>query len=478
MNYEPVIGLEIHAQLRTQSKLFCACSTAFGAAPNTNICAVCTGQPGALPVLNRTAVEFALRAGLATHCTIAETSVFARKNYFYPDLPKGYQISQYDQPLCEHGYLDCAIDDRTKRVSITRIHMEEDAGKSLHDVVGAAGSCVDLNRSSVPLIEIVSGPDLRSADECVAYLKTMRTLLMYLGICDGNMQEGSLRCDANVSLRPVGTEKFGTRAELKNINSFRFLEHAIAFEIERQTEILRSGGTVIQETRLWDEKAGRSESMRSKEEAHDYRYFPDPDLPPLIVAREWIEKTRAELPELPEAKIARYHSELGLSAYDARVITAEQSLAQYFERAVHGNSAPKKIANWLTTELVGRLNTDGTTLADTKVQPADLGALVNLIESGKISGKIAKTVFDEMYQTGATPDTIVARDGLAQVSDTGTLEKAIDDIMAAQAENVALYRSGKISVLGFFVGQVMKATKGQANPQLLNELLKRKLGGA
>lgn len=475
MNYEPVIGLEVHAQLLTQSKLFCRCATTFGAAPNTNICPVCTGQPGALPALNRRAVEFAIRAGLALHCEIAERSVFARKNYFYPDLPKGYQISQYEHPLCGPGYLDCPVDGGTTRVTIQRIHMEEDAGKLTHDIGHPELSHVDLNRASMPLIEIVSGPDLRSPPEAAAYFKTLRNILMYLEICDGNMQEGSLRCDANISVRPVGSMTFGTRTELKNLNSFRFLERAIAYEIQRQIAVCEAGAIVVQETRLWDDKANRSESMRSKEEAHDYRYFPDPDLPPLVVAPTWIERIRAELPELAEQKVARYQRELGLSEYDARVITAERPLAQFFEAAVAQHANAKRIANWITTELLGRLNAEGQTIADLKCTPTHLAELVRLIDEGTISGKIAKDVFATMYATGTAPQAIIAQQGLRQVSDVGALEPVIEQLLAQHPDNVAAYRAGKTNLLGFFVGQVMKVTKGQANPALVNELLRKKL---
>ncbi|MBI4238226.1 MAG: Asp-tRNA(Asn)/Glu-tRNA(Gln) amidotransferase subunit GatB [Deltaproteobacteria bacterium] len=475
MNYEPVIGLEVHAQLLTQSKLFCGCPTTFGAPPNTNICPVCTGQPGALPVLNRTAVEFAIRAGLALQCTIAPRSVFARKNYFYPDLPKGYQISQYERPLCEHGFLDCDLDGATKRITIQRIHMEEDAGKLLHDAHDRY-SHVDLNRSSVPLIEIVSGPDLRSTAEATAYLKQLRNILMYLRICDGNMQEGSLRCDANISMRPVGSKAFGTRTELKNLNSFRFLEHAITYEMQRQIAVLEAGGRVEQETRLWDEAAGRSASLRSKEEAHDYRYFPDPDLCPLQVEAAWLEAIRGALPELPQQKMERYVRALGLSEYDARVLTADQQVAHFFEAAIGHHASPKALCNWITSELQGRLNAANLDIAQAKITPAHLATLVKRIEDGTITGKMAKGVFEVMYQDGADPETIIQQQGLKQVSDPAALEPVIDAILAANAANVAAYRAGKTNLLAFFIGQVMKQTKGQANPQLLQALLKKKLG--
>ncbi|MBI2344171.1 MAG: Asp-tRNA(Asn)/Glu-tRNA(Gln) amidotransferase subunit GatB [Deltaproteobacteria bacterium] len=473
--YEAIIGLEVHAQLLTTSKLFCGCSTAFGAPPNSNICPVCTGQPGALPVLNQRAVEFAIRAGLALHCRIAPVSLFARKNYFYPDLPKGYQISQYDQPLCLGGHLDISCDGEAKRITILRIHMEEDAGKSTHDIGQATTSHVDLNRACVPLIEIVSGPDLRSPQEAGQYLRALRAILMYLHICDGNMEEGSLRCDANISIRPKGSTVFGTRTELKNLNSFRFLERALAYEIERQIDVVSAGGTVVQETLLWDEKRGRTLSMRSKEEAHDYRYFPDPDLPPLVVDDAMIGAIRAALPELPEAKMARYTGEFGLSAYDARVLTSEKALATFFEHAVTAHRAPKKIANWITTELLGRLNARGESFESLRITPPQLAGLVALVDEGTISGKMAKQVFDTMYATGEAPQAIIAREGLSQVSDSAALETMIDELLATQSAQVAAYRQGKTNLFGFFVGQIMKKTAGRANPALVNALLRKKL---
>lgn len=473
--YEPVIGLEVHAQLLTKSKLFCSSSAVFGAAPNHNIDPLSTGQPGALPVLNKLAVEFAVRAGLATHCTIHEKSVFARKNYFYPDLPKGYQISQYDEPICTNGYIDCAVDGTTMRINIQRIHMEEDAGKSIHDLGSSAVSHVDLNRAGVPLIEIVSGPDLRTATQSTAYLKTLRAILMYLEICDGNMQEGSLRCDANISVRPRGTEKFGTRAELKNLNSFRYVEKAINYEIARQIAVIEGGDKVVQETRLWDEKENKTKSMRGKEEAHDYRYFPDPDLPPLVISSSWINEIKNALPELPEQKIERYQKELELTEYDARVLTGDKAIAEFFETAIKEHNSPKKIANWITTELLGHLNKLGEELDECKIRPHHIAGLVKLIDDGTISGKIAKKIFAEMYESGTAPAIIVEKQGLKQISDSGELEKIVDDIITKETKNVELYKSGKTGVMGFFVGQVMKATKGQANPQLVNELLRKKL---
>lgn len=473
--YEPVIGLEVHAQLKTNSKLFCGCSTAFGANPNAHTCPVCTGQPGALPVLNRQAVTFAIRAGLALNCNIAATSVFSRKNYFYPDLPKGYQISQFDLPICIGGKLTCSVDDTTKTFGITRIHMEEDAGKSTHDIGRSDISHVDLNRSSVPLIEIVSEPEMRSSADAIAYLKAMRSILMYLEICDGNMQEGSLRCDANVSVRPVGQAEFGTRTELKNINSFRYLDKAINYEIERQIAVVESGESVTQETRLWDEKNQHTRSMRGKEEAHDYRYFPDPDLLPLHVSSTWIDTVRTALPELPEQRVTRYVNDFGMSEYDARVLTTDKALADYFESASPSKDTAKPLTNWISTELLGRMNAENKELSDIKIQAQQLGSLVGLITDGTISGKIAKQVFEEMYETGEDPEAIVKSKGLVQISDTSTIEPIIDDILAKNADNVAAYRAGKVGLLGFFVGQAMKATKGQANPGLVNKLLKEKL---
>jgi aspartyl-tRNA(Asn)/glutamyl-tRNA(Gln) amidotransferase subunit B len=479
-NYEVVIGLEVHVQLTTRTKIFCGCSTAFGQAPNSQTCPVCLGLPGALPVLNYQAVEYAIRTGLATNCRIAPQSVFARKNYFYPDLPKGYQISQYELPVCQHGWLDIEGEWGSKRIGITRIHMEEDAGKLVHgELPGSSqSSFVDLNRAGTPLLEVVSEPDLRSADEAVAYLKKLHQIVVYLGVCDGNLEEGSFRCDANVSLRPVGQEKFGTRAEIKNVNSFRFVKLAIEHEIERQGDLLDSGGKVIQETRLFDAQTGMTRSMRGKEEAHDYRYFPDPDLVPLEIDAAWIEAERAQLPELPETRRQRYQAEWGLSAYDAEVLTAERPMADFFEACVAVLPGQAKgIANWVMGELARKLNDGGLAISASPVTPALLTDLLKLIDAGTISGKIAKTVFDEMWATGRSPARIVEEQGLVQVSDSGSIEPIIDRIIAANPAQVEEYRGGKEKVFGFFVGQVMKEMKGKANPALVNELLKRKLGG-
>jgi len=473
--YETVIGLEVHAHLRTQSKIFCGCSTRFGDAPNANVCPVCSGMPGVLPVLNAKVVEFAVKAGLATGCRINPVSVFARKNYFYPDLPKGYQISQYEQPVCEHGHVDITVDGRDKRIGITRIHMEEDAGKNIHSAAENL-SFVDLNRSSVPLIEIVSEPDMRSPEEAVAYLKALRSILVYLDVCDGNMEEGSFRCDANVSLRPVGQTAFGTRAELKNLNSFRHVQKALEYEVERQGDLLDDGLPVIQETRLFDAAKNSTASMRGKEEAHDYRYFPDPDLVPLTLAAADVDRWRSELPELPAARRARFVTDFGLSDYDADVLTAERDLADYFEQTVAAGADPKKAANWMQSELLRECNLSGQSPLACLLPPSGLAGLIDLIDKGVISGKIAKQIFPDLYANGADPAEYVRQKGLAQISDTTALEESVDAVLAANPAEVEAYRGGKTKLMGFFVGQIMKATKGQANPALVNELLRKKLG--
>ncbi|HET7201812.1 MAG TPA: Asp-tRNA(Asn)/Glu-tRNA(Gln) amidotransferase subunit GatB [Steroidobacteraceae bacterium] len=478
MTWETVIGLEIHAQLATRSKIFSGSPTAFGAEPNTQANLVDLGYPGVLPVLNREAVRMAIRFGLATGATIASRSVFARKNYFYPDLPKGYQISQYERPVVEDGSLDIVLEDGThKTVGITRAHLEEDAGKSLHeDFHGLSG--IDLNRAGTPLLEIVSEPDLRSAREAVAYMKKIHTLVRYLDICDGNMQEGSFRCDANVSVRPAGQAEFGTRAEIKNLNSFRFVERAINYEIERQIELIEGGGKVVQETRLYDPDRGETRSMRSKEEANDYRYFPDPDLLPLAIDDAMIDDVRGSLPELPDEKAARFVREHGLSEYDAGVLTASKELAQYYEAVVARlGSQPKLAANWVMGELSGALNKDNLDVTQSRVGAEALAGLLMRIVDDTISGKIAKEVFEAMWTEGKGADAIIEAKGLKQITDTSAIEKAIDEVMAKNPGQLAEYRSGKDKLFGFFVGQVMKATGGKANPGQLNELLKRKLAG-
>ena len=474
MHYEPVIGLEVHAQLLTNSKIFCGCSAEFGAAPNSHTCPVCLGMPGVLPVLNKTVVEFAMKMALATHCRINFMSNFARKNYFYPDLPKGYQISQYALPLAEHGYVDIETEAGKKRIGLTRIHMEEDAGKLIHDE-HLPSSYVDLNRTGVPLIEIVGEPDIRSAEEAAAYLRRLHETLVYLEICDGNMEEGSFRCDANVSLRPVGQETFGTRTELKNMNSFRNVQRALEYEIKRQEYILESGGEIVQETRLWDDTQGLTLPMRSKEEAHDYRYFPDPDLVAIHVDDAWIKDVESTLPELPLEKRERFIREYEIPAYDAGVLTASKPLAEYYEAVVKGCGKPKPAANWVMGDLLRFLNEDRGDIRTCPVSAEALGDMIRLIEEGTISGKMAKDLIQEMYKTGKTPGTIIEEKGMVQITDEGALAQVIDEIIAANPNQLEQYRSGKDKLFGYFVGQVMKATQGKANPQLINELLKKKL---
>ena len=476
--YEPVIGLEVHTQLLTKTKLFCACSTQFGATPNTNTCPVCQGLPGVLPVLNRKVVEFAIRTGLATNCQIAKYSVFARKNYFYPDLPKAYQISQYELPLAEHGWLDIQVNGIAKKIGLTRIHIEEDAGKLLHEYPGEpAGrhSYVDFNRCGTPLLEIVSEPDLRTPAEAYAYLTNLKNILEYLEVSDCNMEEGSLRCDANVSIRPAGSAKLGVKVELKNMNSFRYIQRALEYEIERQTGLVEAGEKIAQETRLWDADKGMSLAMRSKEEAHDYRYFPEPDLPPIIVSAAWIQRVQAELPELPAAKRRRFVEAYGLPEYDAEVLTASKDLAQYYEACVSLFPQPKVVSNWVMGDILRELNQRNADIRQCPVTPAHLAGMLQLLENNTISGKIAKTVFEEMYATGKRPEEIVKTKGLVQITDAGELETIVAKVIADNPKSVAQYQSGKTQTFGFFVGQVMKATKGKANPQLVNELLKKKL---
>ena len=475
--YEAVIGLEVHAQLETRTKAFCGCSTRFGDAPNSNTCPVCLGLPGALPVLNKRALELALRASLALHCKVQPRSRFARKNYFYPDLPKGYQISMYELPLATEGYLEIVVDGEKKRIGITRLHMEDDAGKSLHEGFADSDrwSYIDFNRCGVPLIEIVSEPDLRTPAEAYAYLNTLKQVLEYTDVSDCNMEEGSLRCDANVSVRLRGAAKFGTKAEVKNLNSFRYLSHALEYEIERQIGILESGGTVTQETRLWNVGAGRTEPMRSKEFAHDYRYFPEPDLLPVTVSALTISEVRGGMPELPDAKTERFLRDYGLSPYDAGVLTATRALADYFEATVKAGASGKSAANWISVELLRRLNETGKQIEHCPVPPAALAQLLARIERAEITATTGKKVFARMFDTGKSADTIISEEGLSQIFDAGALEKIAREVIAKSPDNVAKYRSGNEGVFKFFVGQVMKETRGQANPQLVNEILRRLL---
>ena len=473
--YEPVIGLEVHVQLGTKTKIFCGCPTIFGAPPNTNVCPVCLGLPGALPVLNKRAVEMAIEAALALHCHVNPFSRFARKNYFYPDLPKGYQISQYDQPLAEHGYLEITTDGQKKRIGVTRVHMEDDAGKSIHDGFRDSDryTYVDLNRSGTPLIEIVSEPDIRSSEEAHAYLTELKLVMQYVGVSECDMEKGQLRCDANVSVRPKGAEKFGTKAEVKNLNSFRFARMALDYEIARQVALIESGGKVQQETRLYNVQTGETVGMRSKEHAHDYRYFPEPDLVPLRVSDAWLAQIRESMTELPAGKRGRFIDSYGLREYDAQVLTASQPLSDYFENAAKVSGDPRSTANWVTGELLGALQ--GRDIAESPVTASHLGELVGLIAKGEISGKLAKEIFAKMIETGDAPRVVMDREGLKQISDTGALAMIVEDVIAANPKQVEQYKSGKTAVLGFLVGQVMKASKGQANPAAVNEMLRGKL---
>jgi aspartyl-tRNA(Asn)/glutamyl-tRNA(Gln) amidotransferase subunit B len=476
--FEPVIGLEVHVQLLTASKIFCSCSTKFGAPPNTNVCPVCLGMPGVLPVLNRKAVEFAVLASMALNCRINETSIFARKNYFYPDLPKGYQISQYDKPLAEHGFLEIKSADGTKRVGITRVHMEEDAGKSLHEGFADAAerTAIDLNRTGVPLIEIVSEPHIATPDEAYEYLTKLKEIILYTGVSDGNMEEGSLRCDANVSVRPRGQKEFGTKAEIKNVNSFRFIREALIYEIDRQVEVVRAGGKVTQETRLYNADQGKTYSMRSKEQAHDYRYFPEPDLLPLVVDEKWKAEIARQLPELPEARRARFVKDYGITAQDAAVLTGSKSLADQFESAARAAKNPKRVANLVQGELMGHLKAKGLEIEQSPMSMQGVAASADLVESGAISGKMLKDLYDLSFERKKDFPAIYEEEGRpVQSTDTSVLETILDEIIAANPKQVEQYRAGKKTLAGFFVGQVMKASKGQANPQLINDLVTKKL---
>lgn len=476
--YEPVIGLEVHVQLATATKIYCGCATGFGAQPNTNVCPVCLGLPGALPVLNRKVVEYAVKAGLALNCQVRGESIFARKNYFYPDLPKGYQISQYDRPLAEHGFIDILVNDQHKKIGVTRVHLEDDAGKSIHDGYRDSDryTYVDLNRTGTPLIEIVSEPDMRSADEAYAYLTELKLLMQFIDVSECDMEKGQLRCDANVSVRKRGAEKFGTKAEIKNVNSFRFVKLAIEYEIQRQVALLESGGRVVQESRLYNVDTGETVSMRSKEAAHDYRYFPEPDLLPLRVSAQWLGEIRSSMPELPPARRKRFVEQYGLREYDAQVLTLTRAASDYYEKVAETSGDPRTAANWVMGELAGVLKAEGKDISESPVSAEKLGELVALIKKGEISGKLAKEIFPKMWTTGDSASAIIEREGLRQISDSGAIDAIIDEVLAKNPAQVEQYKAGKQAVLGFLVGQVMKASKGQANPQMANEALRKKLG--
>ena len=476
--YEVVIGLEVHAQLRTRTKMFCGCSTAFGAAPNSQTCPVCQGMPGTLPVINRRAVEFGIKTALAINCTVNADNRFARKHYYYPDMPKNYQISQYEEPLAEHGYLDIEAAGETRRIGIQRLHLEEDVGKLVHEgtLETALSSQVDFNRAGVPLMEIVSKPDLRSPEEAAAYLKALRAIVVYLDVCDGNMEEGSLRCDANISLRRPGATDYGTKVEIKNMNSFKNVQHALEYEITRQARALDTGERIVQETRLWDPDRAHTVSMRSKEFAHDYRYFPEPDLPPLNVMPAWIDEVRATLPELPAARRQRFVASYGLSPYDAGVATSSRALADYFEAAAQGSANPKTVANWVLNEILRIVPADDEkAIAACPIKPANLKELILLIENGTTSGRMAKEIFEKMLTSGESPGAIVAREGLAQIADVDQLILVVDTVLSTHAKVVEDYKAGKKAALGFLVGQVMRSTSGRASPAVVNKLLIEKL---